>query len=153
MTGPTDPPPVPNLPPTGTVSTVQIRRRQEAPDRVELVLHGELDLTTFPVARHKVGAALHESPAVLVLNMAELRYVDSSGIRLVLLAQQDADASGRKVAVRLGSGHARRLFDMLGLTERFDVLDVRPGIDADTDTDTGHPPDGTAGDRRQGWSP
>jgi anti-anti-sigma factor len=116
-------------------------RRQEDPHRVELALQGELDMTTFPAAQREIGNAQDERPATLVLDLAGLTYLDSSGIRMVLLAQEHADDSGGKVAIRLGRGMARRLFDMLGLTDRFDVLDA----DQETDADTDHPggtPDG-----------
>ncbi|HEY2195426.1 MAG TPA: STAS domain-containing protein [Actinomycetospora sp.] len=150
MTGPTEPPPD-TLPATGAATALRVVRRQEEPDRMELVLHGELDITTFPIAQREISSVQDQRPAILVLDMAELAYLDSSGIRLVLLAQQHADDSGRKVAVRLGDGQARRLFDMLGLADRFDVLDAGPAIDADTDT--ARRPDGTADDRGQGSSP
>jgi hypothetical protein len=54
---------------------------------------------------------------------------------MVLLAQEHADDAGRTVAVRLGMGMARRLFDMLGLTDRLEVLDTHQEIDADAETD------------------
>ncbi|GAA4749444.1 STAS domain-containing protein [Actinomycetospora chibensis] len=91
--------------------------------RLELVLSGELDNDTLPRAQDEVSAAEAEAPAVLVLDLAALEYVDSCGVRLVLLAQGAADDENRRLAVRLGHGQTRRMFDMLGITDRLEVLD------------------------------
>lgn len=91
--------------------------------RVELVLHGELGSDTLPIAQDEVAAAEANAPPVLVLDLTRLRYVDSSGVRLVLLAQHAADDADRRLAVRLGHGTTRRMFDMLGITGHLEVLD------------------------------
>ena len=101
--------------------------REAEADRPVLVLHGELDIDTLPIAQDHVSAAEAEAPPVLVLDLGELEYVDSSGVRLVLLAQHVADDAGRRLAVRLGHGSLRRMFDMLGITGRLDVLDLDQG--------------------------
>ncbi|HEY2220548.1 STAS domain-containing protein [Actinomycetospora sp.] len=92
-------------------------------DRLILVLHGDLDIDTLAVAQDAVTAAERQAPPVLVLDLSRLGYVDSSGVRLVLLARQVADDADRRLAVRLGHGSPRRVFDMLGITERLEVLD------------------------------
>lgn len=142
MTGPTDPQATPPPPTTAATGGLDVARRQEGPNQVELLLHGELDVTTAPVAEREIAAAQAERPAVLVLDLAGLAYLDSSGVRMVLLAQEHADDHGRKVAVRLGSGMARRLFDMLGLTDRLEVLDAPRESNADTDPSHGGTTDG-----------
>jgi anti-anti-sigma factor len=101
--------------------------RTTHPDRTELVLHGELATDTLPTARDEVAAAEADAPPVLVLDLAPLDYVDSSGVRLVLLAQHVATEQGRRLAVRLGHGRTRRVFDVLGLTARLDVIDRESG--------------------------
>ena len=97
--------------------------RVPRPDGLELALHGELDNDTLTIAQDEVAAAEADAPAVLVLDLARLEYVDSCGVRLVLLAQHVADDGGRRLAVRLGHGQTRRMFDMLGITDRLEVLD------------------------------
>jgi anti-anti-sigma factor len=105
---------------------VRVERTRE-PDRLVLVLRGELDMDTLPIAQEQVATAEGEAPPVLVLDLAELEYVDSSGVRLVLLAQHLADDAGRRLAVRLGHGPTRRMFDVLGITGRLEVLDRDDG--------------------------
>lgn len=98
----------------------------------EVVLTGELDIASYDHARERVEEAERHRPAVLVIDLAALEFVDSTGVRLVLDADQRARAEGRRVAVRLGRGPARRVFHTLGLLDVLDVLDVlpEPGGDA-----------------------
>ena len=92
----------------------------------EVVLTGELDISTYDEAQERVEHAERAAPALLIIDLAALDFVDSSGVRLVLLADQRACAEGRRVAIRLGGGLARRVFAALGLLDRFDVLDAHP---------------------------
>jgi anti-anti-sigma factor len=107
-------------------SELWVQRTSDA-DRLVLVLHGELDSDTLPTAQDEIAAAEADAPPVLVLDLTALRYVDSSGVRLVLLAQHVADDADRRLAVRLGHGQTRRMFDLLGLTGRLEVLDRDAG--------------------------
>jgi anti-anti-sigma factor len=93
-------------------------------DRLVLVLHGELAVDTLSIARAEVTAAEGHAPPVLVLDLSQLEYLDSSGVQLVLLAQHAANEADRRLAVRLGDGPTRNIFDALGITERLDVLDA-----------------------------
>jgi anti-anti-sigma factor len=109
--------------PTETAGGLRAVRSWES-GRLVVVLYGDLDIDSLPAAQDEVSAAHGEGPDVLVLDLTQLGYVDSSGVRLVLLAQQVAEETGRHFAVRLGHGPTRRVFDMLGITDRLDVLDV-----------------------------
>lgn len=110
-------------PPTENSGALRVVRTWES-DRLVLVLHGDLDCDTLPTAQHEVAAAEGDAPPVLVLDLSQLGYVDSSGVRLVLLAQNVADDGDRRLAVRLGHGSTRRVFDMLGVSGRLEVLDA-----------------------------
>ena len=95
-------------------------------ETVEVVLTGELDISTFDQAERQVEDAEKTAPTLLVIDLRSLRFVDSTGVRLILLADQRAKAAGRRLAIRLGEGHALRVFAALGLTGRFEVLDSQP---------------------------
>jgi anti-anti-sigma factor len=91
-------------------------------DVVEVVLDGELDISTIDRAMRRVEDAERGAPALLVVDLSRLAFVDSSGVRLVLLADDRARVQGRRVAVRLGTGPALRVFQALGLVDRLQVL-------------------------------
>jgi anti-sigma B factor antagonist len=91
---------------------------------VEVALDGELDISTLDQAQRRVAAAERTAPELLVIDLSRLTFVDSSGVRLVLLADDRARAAGRRLAVRLGDGPALRVFDALGLLGKIDVVPV-----------------------------
>ena len=91
----------------------------------EVVLEGELDLVNLEQARHRVAVAEREAPSLLVIDLSALTFVDSTGVRVVLLADDRARAAGRRLAVRLGTGSALRVFTALGLVDKLDVLPTR----------------------------
>ncbi len=97
----------------------------------EVALDGELDLTTFDRAQRRVEEAERNAPKLLILDLTTLRFIDSTGVRLVLLADERARADGRRLAVRLGSGPALRVFTILGLLDKIEVLPP-PGLDGDS---------------------
>ena len=92
----------------------------------EVVLTGELDITTYEDAEKQVTDAEQAAPALLIIDLAGLQFVDSTGVRLILSADQRAREQGRRLAIRLGDGLARRVFAALGLLDKFDVLDTQP---------------------------
>jgi anti-anti-sigma factor len=90
----------------------------------EVVLDGELDISTYEDARARLAEAERSAPELLVIDLAGLRFVDSTGVRLILSADERAREAGRRLALRLGDGPARRVFAALGLVDRFEVLDA-----------------------------
>jgi anti-anti-sigma factor len=107
--------------PAEPTSALRIQRRDTGRG-VELVLLGELDITTLSDAERVVGAAEDTTP-VLLLDLGGLEFCDSSGVRLVLLADERARAAGRRLVVDLGDGPAQRVFAALGLLDRLHLAD------------------------------
>jgi anti-anti-sigma factor len=85
------------------------------PNETRLVLQGELDMHGDKPLREAVAALPPPDGTRLVLDLGELGFMDSSGVRLVLEHRAELDASGWPVAVRLGDGEPRRIFALLGL--------------------------------------
>ena len=83
-----------------------------------------MDIVTYDDARHQLEDAERAEPELLVVDLAGLRFVDSTGVRLILSADERAREAGRRLALRLGDGLARRVFTALGLLDRFEVLDA-----------------------------
>ena len=92
----------------------------------EVALTGELDLSTYEQAHEQLVECERSRPQLLIIDLATLEFMDSTGVRLVLQADQRARDQGRRVAIRLGSGSARRVFQTLGL---LDTLAFVPDLD------------------------
>lgn len=86
-----------------------------------LTLSGELDLSSAPELEQAIAEAKPESGRRLLLDLAGLRFMDSTGVSVLVRTKQDADATGWLVAVRSPTGQVRRLLELVGLLERLEV--------------------------------
>jgi anti-sigma B factor antagonist len=96
---------------------------------VALVLSGELDISVTERVERELLRIESERPATLVLDLAGLEFIDSSGMRLVMQADQRARRDGRRLAVVPGEGTARRLLRILGLEPRLELVADRSSLE------------------------
>jgi anti-sigma B factor antagonist len=83
---------------------------------------GELDLGTVD----EVRAALRQRPAgseLLVLDLRELTFFDTSGMRLVVETLQDAELNGHRFALLRGSEEIQRFFALARMEDRLPFFD------------------------------
>lgn len=66
-----------------------------------------------------------ESPdaGALLIDLEEVQFIDSTGLRSLLGATKRANAAGQKLLVRHAGDQARRLFEIAGVTEQFSFED------------------------------
>ena len=76
-------------------------------------LIGELDLSTYDRAMAGLSP-LFEASGEVTLDLSELSFVDSSGIRLLIKLHQALDHRGRLV-LRLPSPHVAGILEIAGL--------------------------------------
>ncbi|HWD64277.1 MAG TPA: STAS domain-containing protein [Solirubrobacteraceae bacterium] len=99
---------------------VVCQRRGEA---AVLVVHGELDLSTVDALR-QVLRSQEARASVVVLDLRELEFIDSSGLSLIVSEQQRASDDGFNFAVAVGGAPAvQRLFELTGLRDTLTLVD------------------------------
>ena len=87
-------------------------RRGEA---AVLVVSGELDLGTVGILRDRLRSEEAQA-AIVVLDLRQLQFIDSSGLSLVVSEQQRARTEGYRLAVAVGgAASVQRLFELTGL--------------------------------------
>ncbi len=97
----------------------EVRQQQ---DRVVLHLEGELDLASSPILERALeGSEVAETP-LLVLDLDELRFVDSTGLRIILLAHEGARSRGQEFAITPGSPQVQRLLSITSVAEHMRVI-------------------------------
>ena len=87
------------------------------------------DLHTAAISRilapgsleHELRDAERSLPQRVVLDLAAIVFLDSTGIHLLFEAQERAETSGRQFVLRHVPGHAHRLFTLTGLISRLTV--------------------------------
>jgi anti-sigma B factor antagonist len=74
---------------------------------------GDIDLSTFAKAAAALEAAC-EGAGVVLLDLREVSFMDTSGLRLVVEEQRRAAAGGYRFGVVPGPAKVRRLFEIAG---------------------------------------
>jgi anti-anti-sigma factor len=95
--------------------------RQDEDNAVTLTLDGEIDLESAPALEHELRDAEGSQPRRVVLDLAAIDFLDSTGIHLLLEAHERAETAGRQLVLRHVPDHARRLFTLTGLISRLTV--------------------------------
>jgi anti-anti-sigma factor len=109
------------------MSTLSLHTYQE-PDRVRVAVSGELDLSSALVFEEELRRIEENSgEALLVLDLRSLKFMDSTGLRLILSAHARAINSGRRLAIVEGGEAIRRIFRLTGVIERLNVVDAPVG--------------------------
>jgi anti-anti-sigma factor len=96
--------------------------RRPTGDAVVVAPVGEIDLATVETLEQALAAAREEADSV-VLDLREVTFMDSAGLRMVL----EASLAGGTFAVVRGPREVQRIFDLVGLDERrLTMLDQPP---------------------------
>lgn len=104
---------------------------EEADDSVRLALTGELDISSAVTVENGLARAEERKPAVLVLDLRGLDFMDSTGLRLVVGADARAREQGRRLVVVRGPDSVQRIFRITRLDERLEMVDDPAALEAD----------------------
>ncbi len=89
---------------------------------VRVVLTGELDLSTVEMVEQELTRVEGLGPEVVVLDLSCLTFLDSSGLRLIVGADQRARRESRRFAVVRGPDTVQRVFSITHLDEQLDIV-------------------------------
>ena len=100
---------------------LQIELRN-APDRAILAFHGEFDLVGVPLLERELEREAVRSAAAVVLDLSELEFMDSTGLRSLLSAQAGAGERDQGFAVTQSSEQVSRLLSMTGVAAQLQII-------------------------------
>jgi anti-sigma B factor antagonist len=92
------------------------------PGATIVTFRGELDIASEADAAATLEAAL-DGAGMLVADLRELDFLDSTGVRVLLTADLRAREHGVRFGVARGQGMVRRLFEVTRIDQRFPVVD------------------------------
>ena len=96
---------------------------QEHDGLVQVSLRGELDLSTVDKVEDELRRLEDQSDKLLVLDLRGLTFLDSTGLRLMVTADQRARKAGRRLALVKGPETVHRVFTITKLDERLYMVD------------------------------
>ncbi|WP_327043472.1 STAS domain-containing protein [Microbispora sp. NBC_01189] len=97
------------------------------PGTARLVLTGELDYTTVDEAAEEVDKVLADNPRVIELDLAGLRFVDSSGMAVVMNLYRGAEERGAAFRIVALTAYLRHLLRVIALDDVFELPDQTSG--------------------------
>ncbi len=90
---------------------------------VTIALVGELDLASVPVLERRLEAVERDRPGRIVIDLTGLSFIDSSGLRVLLLAAGRAREGEHELLLTQPTDAVRRVLEMTGA---LDLLSLQP---------------------------
>ena len=96
---------------------------QEQGDTTLVVLRGELDISTASRLEDDLRRIEADGPALLVLDLSGLDFMDSTGLRLLISADSRAREAGRRLVLVKGNQMVQRVLRLTRLDERLTIVE------------------------------
>jgi len=90
-----------------------------------LGLGGRLDGSTADSLATRLQEVLSGQPLAVILDFADLEYVSSAGLRVLIMAAKQVRTQQTKLALCALQSHVQELFDISGLTQVFTIFPER----------------------------
>ena len=84
---------------------------------VMFILQGRVDSNSSEVLNFRLERALNEGDKQLILNMSQVEYLSSAGIRVILNTYKNAKKAGGKLGIEKPSQSVRNVLGMTALDE------------------------------------
>jgi anti-sigma B factor antagonist len=107
---------------TGVQNNFQIETRRDGSAAV-IAVTGELDLASSPALREELERASHDGVELVILDLRQLVFMDSTGLSVVVRAHQRAVESRHRFAIVRGGKQVQRLLMLTGVGDRLTVID------------------------------
>lgn len=102
----------------------EFRVETQTTDRLtKLAVTGELDLVSSPVLERELEKAYGLDADWILLDLRGLAFMDSTGLHLLVKAQQRAEESGRRLALTRGGEQVQRLLDLTGVADLVRIVE------------------------------
>ena len=101
-------------------------RTEDRDGLVHMSLMGELDLSSVAKVQEELRRIEANAPATLVVDLSKLSFLDSTGLRCIVTADERAREQGRRIVIVRGPDAVQRVFAITRLEERLEIVDDAP---------------------------
>ncbi|MEV0570623.1 STAS domain-containing protein [Dactylosporangium sp. NPDC050588] len=84
-------------------------------DTCTVSISGDVDLSTAGDLDREVLAAIDSGATTVVVDLAEVTFIDSAGINTLLKGRRHAEEQGRQLRITNAAGVVRDVLDMTGV--------------------------------------
>lgn len=92
-------------------------------DVARLALTGEFDLASTQQFHDALARVADDGAKTLVVDLTALEFMDSSGLRSLVMANDRLKAAGQRMVIVPGPPHIRRVFEITQLESRLELVD------------------------------
>jgi anti-anti-sigma factor len=75
-------------------------------------MEGELDISTVPRLRDALREARGQDVPLVRLDISQLSFIDSTGLRALLVAAREAEVEGWRLALTRAPAHVQQMFEL-----------------------------------------
>jgi anti-sigma B factor antagonist len=104
-------------------SQFRVDVRQEQGGTV-IAVSGELDLASSPALEEQLDRVFNSDKKLVILDLRELEFMDSTGLSVLIRAHQAAEEADRRLYLVKGPPQVQRLLSLTGVGERLVVVDT-----------------------------
>lgn len=95
---------------------------KEEPQATVLAVQGELDLASSSTLEEEL-TRLPEDTGLVILDLRELEFMDSTGLSVLVKAHQRAEERGHRFTLVRGRPQVQRLLTLTGVAGRIEMAD------------------------------
>ena len=104
-------------------------RTEDRDGLTHVALVGELDLSTVAKVQEELRRVEASAPGTIVIDLSKLTFLDSTGLRCIVTADERARSEGRRVVIVRGPDPVQRVFTITQLDDRLEMVDDAGAID------------------------
>lgn len=119
-------PPAPVSKPCSLATSVQGNLNVEIHNGNQAVVigvSGELDLASSPALEQELERGAAANAAVVIVDLRNLEFMDSTGLSVLVRAHQRATENGQRFGVVRGPQQVQRLLSLTGVADRLNIAD------------------------------
>ena len=105
------------------MTTLEVTTSDRSDGGIQVELTGELDLATAPKLDDELQKVEARGPALIVIDLQPLTFMDSSGLRALLAADARARENGTRLVLVRGDERVQRVLRITRLDERLEIVE------------------------------
>ena len=112
--------------PDSLAASVQSNFNVETRDGTQAVVigvTGELDLASSPALEHELERGAASQAEVVIVDLRDLEFMDSTGLSVLVRAHQRATENGQRFGIVKGPQQVQRLLSLTGVADRLTLAD------------------------------
>ena len=94
-----------------------------------IAVTGEIDLATVPELEMAIESVYETKSHPLVVDLTASSFMDSTGLKALVMANRRFDESGRSFAIAVSGGPVSRLIDLSGVESSMRIVEKTADLD------------------------